>query len=319
MRVLVTGAAGLYGHHLVEELLLQQNLTKIIGLDNFSRGFPSEGDDPVWRQNRKFQFIKRNFQDLSVKELNSLNIEAVIHLAGYNSGRESGNTPEEYFLNNEFGTFQFVQTLSRTKNRPFFIFVSTAEIYGKPDYTPVDENHPCNPQNIYAVTKLAAEQHVMAVGKWCNYPVASLRFSNTYGEYQNIYGYTSVTATFIDRALKNEPLIIYGSGDQERDFLYVKDAAKALVLALSRQKDLEGRIINVATGQVLSITKLANLIKDLTLSASEIIKLPCEKTVNCGLPLATQKAQELLGWWAAHSLEEGLANTIKWHKIVQNI
>lgn len=319
MRVLVTGAAGLYGRHVVEELALQQNITKIFGFDDFSRGFPNEDDDPTWQYGGKFQFAKQRFQDTSVKELNSLNIDVVIHLAGYNSGRESGNTPEEYFLNNEYGTFQLMQNLQRTKNRPFFIFVSTAEIYGNPVYTPIDENHPCNPQNVHAVTKLAAEQHVLAMGKLSNYPVASLRFSNTFGEYQNIYGYTSVIASFIDRALRNEPLIIYGSGEQQRDFLYVKDAAKALVLAVNHRTDLEGMIINVATGRLISISKLANLVKELIGSTSELIMLPCEKTEPCGLPLTNQRVKKLLGWSPACSLEQGLVNTINWHRIVQNI
>lgn len=317
MRVLVTGAAGLYGRHVVEHLALQPNITKIFGFDDFSRGFPN--DDQAWQLKGKFQLAKQRFQDSSVKELNSLNIDVVIHLAGYNSGGESGNTPEEYFLNNEYGTFQLMQILLRTKNRPFFIFVSSAEIYGKPVYTPIDENHPCNPQNVHAATKLAAEQHVMAQGKWCNYPVASLRFSNTFGEYQNIHGYTSVVASFIDRALRNEPLIIYGTGEQQRDFLYVKDAAKALMLAINHPKAVEGQIINVATGQLLSVTQLAKLIKDLTGSTSELIKLPCEKNEHCALPLATQRSKDLLGWSAEYSLEQGLVNTINWYKGVQNI
>jgi len=241
MRVLVTGAAGLYGHHVVEELTLQQNITKIYGFDDFSRGFPDEVNDPTGLIGGKYQFVRQRFQDASVKEINSLNIDVVVHLAGYNSGGEAGNTPEEYFLNNEYGTFHLIQILSRTKNRPFFIFASTAEIYGQPVYTPIDENHPCNPENVHAVTKLAAEQHVLAMGKWCNYPVASLRFSNTFGEYQNIYGYTSVIASFIDRVLRNEPLIIYGSGDQQRDFLYVKDLNNQTCKFNQRPNCINGR------------------------------------------------------------------------------
>lgn len=319
MRVLVTGAAGLYGHHLVEELALRQDIVKIYGFDNFSRGFPDEDDDPIWQFGEKLQICNQRFQDTTVKELNSLNIDVVIHLAGYNSGGESVNTPEEYFLNNEYSTFQLMQTLTRTKNRPFFIFASTTEIYGRPVYTPVDENHPANPQNVYAVTKLAAEQHILAMGKCYNYPVTSLRFSNTFGEYHNICGYTSVMASFIDRALRNEPLIIFGSGDQQRDFLYAKDAAKALALAITRQKELDGKIVNVATGRLVSINQLADLVKELAGSTSDIIKLPSERTEHCGLPLATTQARALLGWSAAWSLEEGITNTINWHKVVQSI
>ena len=126
-------------------------------------------------------------------------------------------------------------------------------------------------------------------------------------------------ALFIDRALRNEPLIIYGSGEQERDFLYVKDAAKALGLAVNRQKELDGKIINVATGRLISINHLADLIRDLAGSTSEIIRLPSERIEHCGLPLAITQARDILEWSAAWSLEQGITNTINWHKAVQSI
>ncbi|MCL4441339.1 MAG: NAD-dependent epimerase/dehydratase family protein [Firmicutes bacterium] len=319
MRVLVTGAAGLYGLHTLEALASQQNILRVYGFDDFSRSFPREADYMACRWGEKIQLVKQRFQETTVKELNSLNIDVVIHLAGYNSGKESINTPEEYFLNNEYGTFQLMQTLMRTKNRPFLIYASTIEIYGEPVYTPLDENHPVNPQNVHAVTKLAAEKHVLAASKWCNYPVLALRFTNTYGENQDICGYTSVVSSFIDRALRKEPLIIYSSGDQTRDFLYVKDAAQALCMAVTRQTSLEGTVINVGTGKQTSICELAEKIKRLTGSTSEIIKLPCEKGEPHRTPISTGPAFKLLAWTPQHTLEKGLLNTISWHKSVRSI
>ncbi len=319
MRVLVTGAAGLYGFHVLKQLAAKPGVSRVYGLDDFSRGFPPEEEFMARNFGAKTQLVKQRFQDTTVRELNSLNIDVLIHLAGYNSGKESANTPEEYFLNNEYGTFQLMQTLIRTRNRPFLVYASTTEVYGNPVYTPVDENHPVSPPNVCAVTKLAAEMHVMAAGKWAQYPVTALRLANTFGEHQNICGYTSVVSSFIDRALRNEPLIIYGTGYQTRDFIYVRDAVRALYHAAVCRKAAEGKVINVGSGSLISVCDLAKKIIQLTGSVSEIIKLPCERDEQEGIPLATDIAAQVLDWTPEYTLEQGLINTINWHKSLHSI
>lgn len=319
MRVLVTGAAGLYGFHVIEELAANPEVSKIYGVDDFSRGFPREEEYMDHHWGEKVTITKQMFQDITVREINSLNVDVVIHLAGYNSGKESMNTPEEYFLNNEYGTFQLVHTLLRTRNRPFLIYASSTEVYGEHIYSPVDEKHPVNPQNIFSATKLAAEKHVMAAGRWYNYPVTALRFTNTFGENQNIYGYTSVVSSFIDRALRNEPLIIYGSGEQTRDFLYAKDAARALCAASAAQKPSQGLVINIATGLEMSVFDLAEKVKKLTDSTSEIINLPCEKGEPGFLPIDNAAALQTLAWSPRYDLDEGLSRTICWYKGLRSL
>lgn len=319
MKVLVLGVAGLYGVHLVEELISHQDICKVYGLDDFSRGYPPEEDVITNPWGKKVEIIKERFQDLSLKDLNSLNVDIVIHLAGYNSRKESINIPEDYFSNNEYGTFQLMQNLLKTKNRPFFIYASTTEVYGESVYTPVDEKHHVSPQNTYAVTKLAAERHILAIAKLYNYPASILRLTSTFGENQNICGYTSVISSFIDRALRNEPLIIYGSGKQLRDFIYVKDAVKAMHLAVVNRGAIQGYVINIATGTLTCICDLAEKIKHLTGSSSEIIKLPCEKGDSSGFVINTELAQRLLGWAPDYQVDEGLLRTICWYKGLKSI
>jgi len=159
----------------------------------------------------------------------------------------------------------------------------------------------------------------MAVGSWYDYPVVSMRFANTYGENQNIRGYTSVISSFIDRALRNEPLIIFGSGEQCRDFLYVKDAARALNLAVTHKEAVYGRIYNIATGVLTSITELAEKIIKMACSTSEIIKLPCETGEHGGVLLDTRAAQKKLAWQPCYSLDEGLRRTISWYRGLPNL
>lgn len=319
MKVFITGVAGLYGIHTVEEIKKNIKVEKIYGIDDFSRGFPSEQYIFAHQWGGNVEIKKQRFQDLTVKELDYLAIDVFIHLAGYNSSKESMNTPEEYFLNNEYGTFQIMQKLLRTKKRPHLIFASTTEVYGPTVGEILNKNQAKNPQNVHAVTKLAAENHLIAQKIWNKYPITILRFTSTYGENQNIYGFKSVISAFIDRALRNEPLIIYGAGNQKRDFLYVKDAAKAIALAISNKEKVEGLSLNIGTGKVTSIIELAEIIKKITGSSSEIINLPADKGELSGAPVDLKYAKEVLGWQPQYSLDDGLKRTVNWYKCLQSI
>lgn len=319
MNYLISGASGLYGIHLIEELAGCQDVNKIYGIDDFSRGYPSEEEFTAKPWGDKVQIIKGKFQDISLKDIQSFDIDVIIHLAGYNSRKESLYIPEDYFCNNEYGTFLFINKLLKTKKRPFFIYASTTEVYGTPSYSPIDENHPLETRNVYSVTKVAAEKHILTMGSLNNYPVTVLRFTSTFGENQNICGYTSVITSFIDRALRNEPLIIYGSGKQSRDFLYVKDAVSAIRQAVLAQKAVEGRVINIATGILTCITDLADKIKQLTGSSSELIQLPGEKGEPAVGQIDLQLARELMGWTPQYSLDKGLSRTICWFKGLRSL
>ncbi|TLM99287.1 NAD-dependent epimerase/dehydratase family protein, partial [bacterium] len=309
MRVLITGVAGLYGVHLVEELLSHEEVDMIYGVDDFSRGFPGEADflySKAWGP--RFQLIKSKFQDLTVKKINSLNADVVVHLAGYNSAEESMNTPDEYFQNNEYGTFRFLQRLLRTQNQPYLICLSTVEVYGDHLYNPVDIDHPTRPKSVYAVTKLNMENYCLAQARRYQYPVSIIRSTSIYGENQNLCGYLAVVAAFIERACKGEPLIIYGTGGQSRDFLYVKDAVRAIYLMMTQKDTYLNKTVHLASGQLTAIKDLALLVKAVSGSESEIIHLPCEKNAIPGYALDIQELNAT-GWSPKFTLEQGLART----------
>lgn len=314
MRVLITGVAGLYGVNLVEEMLSHEEVAIVFGVDDFSRGFPGEEEllyPKAWGP--RFQLIKSKFQDLTVKKINSLDVDVVVHLAGYNSAEESMKTPNEYFQNNEFGSFRFLQRLLRTKNRPFFIYLSTVEVYGDQLYTPIDIDHPTRPKSIYAVTKLSGENHCLALSRRHQYPVVVIRSTSTYGENQNLCGYLSVVATFIERACKGEPLIIYGTGNQSRDFLFIKDAVRAIYLTIKHKDVFMNKTIHLAGGKLTTIKEIAVLVKTVTNSESEIIHLPCEKSAVPGFILETPELSSI-GWAPEFTLEHGLIKTHTWYK-----
>lgn len=315
MKVLITGAAGLYGIHLVDELVRRPDIEAVIGVDDFSRQYFEK--DPFIKSTefeQKFSLIQKKFYDLTTKEIDSMELDAVVHLAAHISIPESMERADDYFKNNEWGTFRLMQTLARTKNWPIMVYASSPEVYGNPIYTPMDIHHPMLPRSIYAVTKLAAEKHCKAMHEWYKYPVIVIRNFNTFGENQDISGNAGVVSNFILKALKNETIVIHDSGDQTRDFQYVKDAIRAYSLVITKDKKLAGEVFNIGTECQTSIKNLAKIIKKLSGSGSDIQFQPGRAADLMSLEADYSMINKKTGWKPEFSLEEGLKRTIAWYK-----
>jgi len=315
MNVVITGAAGLYGVHLADELVRRKDVSQVIGIDDFSREYFER--DPFIKSEqfvKKFKLVEGKFYDLTSEEINAMDPDVVVHLAAYISIPESMEREEEYFKNNEYGTFRFMQTLVRTKKWPLIIYASSPEVYGNPIYTPMDINHPLLPRSIYAVTKLAAEKHCYAMYQWYGYPVVIMRNFNTFGENQDISGNAGVISSFLVRALRGEPLVVHNRGEQTRDFQYVKDAVHAYVLVIERDKELSGGIFNIGTGKQTSVSELARMILDITSSSSEIIYQKGRAADLISLEADYSEIKKKTGWEPRYSLEEGLRRTAEWYR-----
>ncbi len=314
MRVLVTGAAGLYGIHLVDNLVQRPDVSHIIGVDDFSRKYFKK--DPFIKSSRfeeKFTLIRKKFYDLTIEELDKMNVDVVVHLAAHISIPESMEQANEYFKNNEWGTFRLMQTLVRTENWPLMVYASSPEVYGNPIYTPMDTNHPMLPRSIYAVTKLAAEKHCKAMHEWYKYPVVVIRNFNTFGENQDISDHSGVISKFILDALRNDPMIIHDNGEQTRDFQYVEDAVRAYSLVITKDKRFSGKVFNIGTNKQTSIKHLAHLIKDLAGSRSPIMNRPGRSADLMSLEADYSLIREQTGWEPKVGLEAGLKRTIHWY------
>lgn len=315
LRVLITGAAGMYGVHLVDELVHRRDVSQVIGVDDFSR--PYFQKDPFIRSDRfdkKFTLIRKKFYDLTVEELDEMNLDVIVHLAAHISIPESMEQADAYFKNNEWGTFRLMQVLARTKAWPMMIYASSPEVYGNPIYTPMDVNHPMLPRSIYAVTKLAAEKHCKAMYEWYKYPVIVIRNFNTFGENQDISVNAGVTSLFIIKALKGEPLVIQDSGEQTRDFQYIKDAVRAYSLCITKDKRFSGGVFNIGTNKQTSINELAHMIQKLTGSKSKIVNQPGRSADLMSLEADYSLINQKTGWAPQHSMEDGLQRTIAWYR-----
>lgn len=315
MRILITGSRGLYGVHLIDLLVKKKTVSQIFAVDNNSRR--SLKEDPYIRSEefeKKITIMNMDYQNLDTHKLNQLSLDVVVHLAAYVSIDESMVEPFEYFENNEQGTFRFVQALKGTLNKPFLIYASSPEVYGNPQYVPMDENHPLHPRSTYAVSKLAAEKHCMTLYEWYGYPVCVIRNFNTFGENQNVWGWPAAIPSFIEKALKNDEIVVHDEGQQTRDFMYVKDAVRAYELLIDKGKPMAGKEFNIGTGKETKIIDLAKKIVELTNSKSKIRFEKGRPGDLVGLQADVNRIKKDLGWEPKIPMEEGLKQTIAWYK-----
>lgn len=313
MIVLITGALGFYGLHMTNLLLKRDDFEKVIGVDNLSREYPI---DPLSLVNdpNKFEFVRKDFREFTAKDIDEMNVDIILHFAAKISIPESMEKPLEYFEVNEWGTFKLCSELLKSKTKPYLIYASSPEVYGNPIYTPMDVEHPLFPRSFYAVSKLAGEKHCLVMYHWYGYPVAVIRNFNTYGEHQNTGGYAPVVPLFIEKALKNEPLIVHWDGKQTRDFLYINDAVKAYEALVDCRQNVKGETFNIGTGTQTAIIDLAKKILSLTGSQSEIaFERGRAADLRC-LVADISKTKERLNWSPKNTLDEGLKKTIAYFR-----
>ena len=246
--ILVTGGAGFIGSHLVKELVKSGYSVRV--LDNLSNGSLENIRDVF----DSIEFIKGDIRDKSIVEDALKGVEAVVHLAALIDVAESVEKPELYLDVNVNGTFNLAKA---SRNVSAFIFASTCAVYGEPVKVPIGEDHPLNPKSPYAATKIAGEAFVQAYGNLYGYRPVILRFFNVYGPRQS-KAYAGVITEFVKRATRGEPPIIFGDGEQTRDFVHVKDVTKAIIKALD--SDNASGIYNIGSGVAITINDLAHLI-----------------------------------------------------------
>jgi len=304
-RVLVTGGAGFIGSHLVDRLLKQG--CKVIVLDNLSTGklenVKGRLDDPG------FKFVKGDVRDRRDTEEAVKDVDAVFHLAAITSVPYSVKHPDVTRQVNVEGARNLLEVcLCGRVER--FIYVSSCAVYGEPEYLPVDEKHPARPISPYAESKLEAERLCWEFQEAYGLKVTVLRPFNVYGLGMRNNQYGGVIARFIERLRLGKPPIIYGDGEQTRDFVHVEDAVRAMILALDNE-EAAGRTFNVAAGAPTSINRLAQLVLNL-FGVCEI--KPKHRKARVGdvkhSHADIQEAKAILGFEPKISLKEGVSTLL---------
>jgi UDP-glucose 4-epimerase len=303
IKVVVTGGAGFIGSHIVEHWLKEK--AEVHVLDNLRSGYLSN-----LKKFSKVIFHKGSItdRDLVYKVLDGA--DYVHHLAALVSVPESIEKPHECFEINVNGLINVLDA-SKEFGIKKVVLSSSAAVYGDNPVSPKTTDMKPEPKSPYGITKLDGEYYLNMYREMFRLGTISLRYFNVFGPRQDPNSqYAAAIPIFIDRALKNQPIFIYGDGTQTRDFIFVKDVVKANVLAATK-KDAFG-VFNVANGNAISINEIASLIIKITQSKSAIIykkKRPGD-IKNSLASIADTK--EKIKFNPQISLKEGLKETIKY-------
>ena len=305
-KILVTGGAGFIGSNLVDELITDNQVTVV---DDFSSG--KRENLSHLKNNPDFTLIEGDIRDRDHMFELVKGKDVVFHLA-IRCLRVSISDPEVNHQVNATGTFNLLMA-AREYNVKRFIYISTSEIYGTAITVPMNENHPMVPTTVYGASKLAGELYARTFHNVYGLPTIAIRPFNTYGpreHYEGLYG--EVIPKFFIRLLNDLPPVIFGSGEQTRDFTYVKDTVKGMKLA-AECDDLIGEVVNVARGQEVSIKRIAEIVID-TVGKKDIEPLlERERPADVMRHFADiSKAKKMFGYEPAVSIEEGISKYYTW-------
>lgn len=250
-KILVTGGAGFIGSHLVERFI-NEKAAEIIVYDNFSTG------KRFFINENKVNVVEGDILDLTKLDSIMKGVDIVSHHAAeleVFTGIE--NSLHDLKTNIE-GTLNVLNSALKNKVKKV-IYASSGGVYGQANYTPEDENHPLMPHWPYGVSKLAGEKYCLQYYLLYNLPTVSLRYGIVYGPRE---WYGRVLTLFIKRALEKKSPIIFGTGDQKRDYVYIDDAIEANILAV-KSNDVNGKTFNVGGDYSYSIKEVAKIVIDL--------------------------------------------------------
>ena len=306
MKYLITGGAGFIGSHLVEKLIARGD--QVVIFDNLSTG----SDINLAGIKEKITFQEGNILDKAVIDKLISESDFVVHLAAALGVFNIVNKPLESLRTNLQGSEVVLEACD--KYRKPVLIASTSEIYGKNDKVPLNEEddrvigHPLKSRWSYSEAKAVDESLAYFYHLESKLPVRIVRFFNTVGPRQ-VGHYGMVVPRFVSAALKNEPLSVYGSGDQIRCFCHVDDAVRALLLVMDSEKAV-GEVFNVGNNQQISIMELAKKVIELTGSYSSIEKIAYEKAYPEGFEDMQRrvpdisKIKQVLGWTPEINLEQ---------------
>lgn len=309
-KILVTGAGGFIGSHLVEELVAQGFSVRAFVRYN-SRGERGWLESSACRDGIEFFF--GDVRDYESVRRAARGVEAVFHLAALIGIPYSYDAPLAYIRTNVEGTYNVLRA-ALEEGVARVVHTSTSEVYGTARHVPIDEKHPVQAQSPYAATKIAADQLALSFHRSFDLPVVVVRPFNTYGPRQSA---RAVIPTIISQVLAGVDPIRLGSLTPTRDFNYVRDTVCGMITVGLSERAV-GRVVNIGSGREISIGGLVELVAGIVgrkikvaqeedrirPQGSEVERLVCDNSL----------ARELAGWSPRYVLEEGLQETVNWFK-----
>ncbi|MCC6959664.1 MAG: NAD-dependent epimerase/dehydratase family protein [Dehalococcoidia bacterium] len=299
-RVLVTGGAGFVGSHVVDALLAGG--CRVLVIDNLSTGLESNLAPGC-------ELVNLDIADPSVPNVfHTFQPGAIVHAAAQASVPLSVSLPQADARTNVLGTINLAQAAAATGVERFIYVNTGGALYGRTRYLPIDESHPVEPISPYGLSKWTAEQYLRLLGRG-NFPLTTLRLANVYGPRQSASTEAGVISVFASRMLQGRPVSIHGDGQQTRDFVFVVDVARAVLLALAGPSDLTAHI---STAKGVSVSEVFGLVAAATGYSRQPRFGPARAGDVRHSVLANARAREALGWSPEWALAGGIAETIRW-------
>lgn len=310
--VLVTGAGGFIGSHLVEALL--ERGVRVRAMVRYTSaggvGFLDEAARALNVNDGRLEIFQGDIRDARAVKQAAAGCRRIYHLAALIGIPYSYVAPDSYVAVNVQGTLHVLEA-ARDLGTERVVVTSTSEVYGTAQYTPIDEKHPLNAQSPYAATKVGADQLALSYHRSYGLPVTVVRPFNTYGPRQSA---RAVIPTIITQALASDAIRL-GSLDPVRDLVFVRDTAAGFI-GLADAPECVGKVTNLATGVGVSVGELVERIRlivgrDVPVVQTDERRRPEASEVYRLLGSARQ-ARALAGWQAQTSLDEGLRRTVEW-------
>ncbi len=297
--VLVTGGAGFIGSHLCDALLAQGRRVRV--LDDFSTG-RAENVDP------RCEVIEADLGDRGALLAGMQDADVVFHLAARVTIRGSVDHFEDDARTNLMGTLAVLAAAGEQRVRRL-VFASSMGVYAdSPEGLLAGEDHPQEPISPYGISKLAAERYVLKVAPQLGVEPVALRLFNTYGTRQGYTPYVGVITIFVTRLLQGESLVIFGDGQQCRDFVHVSDVVQANLLAM--ETEAVGEAFNVGTGRATTVLEVADLLRQALCPEAEVAYEPARPEELRYAVADVTKARRLLGYEPRCRIEDHIGEVI---------
>jgi UDP-glucose 4-epimerase len=302
-KILVTGGAGFIGSHIVDRLLSAKHQVEVI--DDLSSG--SEKNLAAGVPLHKVDIRSREAQNVVERFLP----DVIVHAAAQVSVRISMDNPTLDSDLNVTGLINIITPLRDRKGTHVVFLSSGGAVYGEQDSFPAPETHAIAPESLYGLSKRIGEMYLEFWQRVWGVTSSWMRLSNVYGPRQNPHGEAGVVAIYCERLLEGKSIIVNGTGEQTRDFVFVGDVAEAIARAAEKRSPGP---FNVGTSQETSINSLATTLRDLACPSAEITRAPAKAGEQMRSCIDNSRALTELGWKPTVSFEQGLKRTLDWYR-----
>ena len=300
---LVTGGAGFIASHVADALIREGFRVGVVDSMVTGRMENLNAEASFHRVDIRSPQLENVFRELKPR--------TVFHLAAQSSVTRSLRDPQEDAATNVMGSVSLLEQCRRFGVERFVYTSTGGPLYGEPIYRPCPETHPVRALSPYAASKYAVEAYVYCFSELVPFRYTILRYANVYGPRQDPEGEAGVVGIFARRMLTGDPVVIYGDGQQERDFVYVGDVVDANILALEQEVN---DVYNIGTGVATSVNQVFDGLKGLTGYSDDPRHEPARQGEVYKIHLDIRKAARQLGWAPKTDLESGLTRTVEHHR-----